>query len=106
MNAGELDFVGSEAVQEEVTGFIPDFSKLGPAFKAQAREVGLAIKETQPRMSMEDFAKVDEFVFTLESGEVVSVKKEYIKPKTGYVSRSGEKGVMLSAGHIGIFVLE
>ena len=105
VNARELEFVGSEAVHEIVSSFVPDFSKLGPTFKSQARDVGAAIKEFKPGMSVEEFEKATEFRLTLKSGETVTVPREFIKAKTDYVSRSGEKGVMLTAGEIGVFVM-
>ena len=56
-------------------------------------------------MSVEEFEKAAEFRFALKSGETMRVPKDFMKPKTEFVSRSGEKGVMLHAEDIGIFVM-
>ncbi len=107
VNAYELEFVGSEAVHEELVAFVPDFSKLGPLFKARSREVGQAIKDFKPQgMSVEDFQKAKKFKFTLPDGEEVSVSKDVVSGKTGFVAASGEEGTMLRAGDVGIFVLK
>ena len=105
VKAKELEFVSDEAVQEVVTGFIPDFSKLGPAFKQQSRAVGQAIKLFQGEMPTEMFEHMDGVTFTLEDGETVLVPAEFLKAKTSYVAATGEKGEMLHAGDIGVFVL-
>jgi len=105
VNAGEVDFVDSEEVHENVAAFLPDFSKLGPVFKSQARDVGAAIKEFEPEMPIEEFTGAEEFEFILKTGETVNVPREFIKARTEFVSRTGGKGVMLHAGDIGIFVM-
>jgi valyl-tRNA synthetase len=73
----ELTIAAKADLSEEVVGVKPVHSKLGPAFKGQAKGIAVALSASSPK-DIADQLRSGSVTLNLEDGSIVEVGEEYI----------------------------
>ena len=104
MAAEGIRFIDREELEEVVTGVKPDFSKIGPRFKGDARFIFEAIKEADP---LEAWMEVKGEGFTVHipgSGDVMVGEKYLVFEKGMTMSGKRVESINIPKRDITIFV--
>lgn len=89
-------------LQKRVVAVKPNFSKIGPDFKQQGREIGTLLKQT-PAQDLRRQMRDGKLSLTLSDGSSVTLEKEHYEFEEGYTV-AGQSVDVLEAGPVTVAI--